>query len=122
MSSIKFGPALSRHPELSSAAEVLEQWLGEHRELSFVDLPSLSRAIGGFVTTHSLLRVLAQLVAADQLQVKYRVSLPDGTLSEDAFDDPSDVPDIIFDSSFQPIETSRDRIVTVYQLPYDHGR
>lgn len=121
MSLVKFDPALMR-PELRPTTEVLERWLRDHQERSFIYPASLYRDIGAFVTPQNLIRVLAQLVAANQLVVKFRVLLPDGTLSEAEFDDPRHVPEVVFDSSFEPVEVTDDRIVTVYRLADDHGR
>ena len=122
MSLVKFDPVLSKSPELRSTTEALGRWLSEHNGRSFIYPASLYREFSASINPQHLIRVLAQLVAANQLQVKYRVLLPDGTLSEDDFDDPNDVPPFVFDSSFQPVEVTDDRIVTVYQLLDDHGR
>ena len=122
MSSVKFDPALALSPELRSTTEVLSLWLNEHQERTFIDAASLYREVGAHVTPQNLVRVLAQLAATGQLLVRFRVALPDGTLSEEDFEDPKMVPAVVFDSSFEPVEVTDDHIVTVYQLPDDHGR
>ena len=104
-------------PELSSAITALRRWVEQHRGHKFVEPELLFRDIGGNVNPEALVRVLVQLVAARQLEQKFRVLLPDGTLSEDEFSDPDDVPPVIFDSSFQPFEVTKDRIKAVFNMP-----
>jgi hypothetical protein len=121
MSSISFESVSRKSPDLRPTTEALGQWLKEHRERQFIYPASVLHELGHMVNAQQLLRVLAQLVESEQLEMRFRVALPDGTLSEDDFDDPHDVPPVVFDSSFQPVEVSDDRIVTIYQLPH-HGR
>lgn len=111
-----------RSPELRSATEVLERWFSKNQERGVIYPTALYRDIGAFATPQNLIRVLAQLVAANQLVVRFRVALPDGTLSEDEFESPQQVPAVVFDSSYEPVEVTDDRIVTVYRLANDHGR
>lgn len=117
MSSVSFENVLRRAPELGRTTDVLRRWIESHQERRFLDPISLYRDLGSSVTPQSLIRVLADLVETGQLEMKYRVLLPDGTLSEEEFCSPEEVPPTVFDSAFNPVEVSDERIVTIYQLP-----
>lgn len=116
MSSLNFNPVFERVPELNHAARTIEAWLAERPNLHFIDTQMLSKALGHDVGALQIARVLAQLVVSGQLKIKYRVRLPDGTLSEDQFDSPSAVPKAVPDASLDYFFPERSDIVPVYVM------
>ena len=121
MSSVSFESVSNISPELNVTVDALRHWIEQHRGQKFVEPGVLFREIGSVVNHQNLMRVLVQLVAAEQLQQRFRVQLPDGTLSEDEFFDPTEVPSVVFDSSFEPVVVTDDRIVAVFNIPEHHG-
>jgi hypothetical protein len=117
MSSVNFDVVSEKAPELRETANIMRVWFSAHGETRFLDPGTLAKSLGSRVTIDKLVRVLAQLVAAGQVDVRYGVALPDGTFAEGFFDNPAAVPRVVFDSSFQPVNVEDKYIVPVY-LPH----
>lgn len=112
-SSINFGPAYS-NADLREATDVIRQWLERHESLPYFTFDQLCVELSNRISTDKINRVLLRLVAAGQLQMKYRVKLNEGEYSEEEFDSPADVPELVFDSAFEPFEVSESDKVPSY--------
>jgi hypothetical protein len=112
-SSINFESAYS-NAELKEATDVFRQWLNEHESLHYFTFDQLCSDLSKRIPADHLNRVLLRLVAAGQLQIKYRVKLDEGEYSEEEFDSPEEVPPLVFDSAFEPFMVSDDDKVPSY--------
>jgi hypothetical protein len=117
MSSVNFDRVFEQTPELRDASEAVRQWANAHQNSRFLDARTLAKELGSKVTFDKLVRVFAQLVAAGRVEVRYGVTLPDGTFAEEFFDQPDAVPPVVFDSAFQPVTVDPKYVVPVY-LPH----
>lgn len=120
MSSVKFEPVLEHSPDLRVTSDILRDWLDKHQDRDFIDPISFYREVGGGVSLFDLTRLLAELVASRQLQVRFRLLMPDDTLSDEEYDSPDEISGIVFDSSFEPVDVQNCKIVSVYRLPHHH--
>ncbi len=112
-SSINFDPAYS-NADLKEAANVLRKWLESHESLPYFTFDQLCADLSSRVSLDKLNRVLLRLVAAGELQVKYRVKLNEGEYSDEEFDSPDQIPPLVFDSAFEPYQVSEGDKVTSY--------
>jgi len=113
ISSIKFDAASSQ-AELKAAVDALQSWLAAHPNLPYFTFDQICRELTHHVPAEHFNRVLLRLVAAGQLEVKYRVKINEGEYSEEEFDSLEEIPDCIFDSSFEPVDVSDSDKVPAY--------
>jgi hypothetical protein len=113
ISSINFDAASSQ-AELRAAVDVLRSWLVEHKDLPYFTFDQICRELTNRVPAEHFSRVLLRLVAAGELQVKYRVKINEGEYSEEEFDSLDEIPACVFDSSFEPVVVSDNDKVPAY--------
>lgn len=117
-SSINFAAAYSSS-ELKTTVDALSAWLERHSGIPYFTFEQIYRDLGNKVTADYLSRVLVRLVAAGELSVKYRVRFCNGEYSEDAFDSPKEVPQAVYDQSFELVKlSSNDKIIPAYSYAH----
>lgn len=110
ISSINFDAA-SSNAELREATNALREWLEKHGALPYFTFDQIRRELPSILPAEHFNRVLLRLVAAGQLQVKYRVKIKEGEYSEEEFDSLDEIPACVFDSAFEPVAVSdRDKV------------
>lgn len=114
MSSINFEIVSNQVPELSDAVAAIKGWIEQHSNREYFDALTLAQDLNHVVSADKIIRVLVQLVSHEQMSVRYRVRFSDGSFSEDEFCDPSEIGNVIYDSSFRTVEVDRDMIVPIY--------
>ena len=120
MSSINFESVCIDDPDLTRAVHSISDWVRRHEESTYLTMPVLLKELSSKVAWKDLVRVLAQLERKGLVDVRYRVQFADGTLSDNEYFTPSEIPAVEFDSSFQPVDVQQDMIVPVYVI--DAGR
>ena len=112
-SSINFEAAYS-NADLKEATDVLREWLGRNPSLEYFTFDQLCADLSHKIRADKLNRVLLRLVAVGELSVTYRVKLNEGEYSEEEFGSFNDIPDVVFDSAFEPFAVSDEDKVPSY--------
>lgn len=112
-SSVNFEAAY-REAELTDAVNALQEWLGRHPQLPYFTFEQICRELANHVPAEQFNRVLLRLVAAGELEVKYRVKINEHEYSEDEYDSPDEIPPCVFDSAFEPVTVMDDDKVPAY--------
>jgi hypothetical protein len=102
-----------KHPESKRVLRKLESLLKQHRPGSVITPKELARNIP--VEAKALADALSLLIEAGVLRRVYKVTTPSGSLTEEEFNDPRDIPDKLPDMWEHYFETAEADIVPVFK-------
>ena len=114
MSQVNFDALASEHPESRRALGKLEAWLNRHRDARVIYPQLLAREVSE--DPLALVVALELLVDAKLLRRVYKVTTPNGVLTDDEFDDPREIPSKLPDRRNRYFDTAESDVVPVFQI------
>jgi hypothetical protein len=102
-----------KYPKNKRALRKLALLLEQHRLGSVITAKELARNIP--VDAKALSDALAVLINAGVIRQVYKVTTPSGSLTEDEFDDPREIPDQLPDMWEHYFDTAESDIVPVFK-------
>lgn len=112
MSPINFDALAREHPESKRALSKLESWFKKHREAKVIYPHLLARELSEDPVTLAI--ALELLVRAQVLRRVYKVTTPNGVLTDEEFDDPREIPSELPDRTNNYFDTAESDIVPVF--------
>lgn len=114
MSRVNFDALASEHPESKNALNELEAWLRRHKDARIIYPQILAREV--FIDPIALVTALELLVEAGALRRVYKVTTPNGVLTDEEFDDPRNIPSQLPDRRNRYFDTAESDVIPVFQI------
>ncbi len=116
MSPSNFDILRAEYPEYAAEWEALRWWFDRNRQKLYVELKVLTNALKGRVGPASVINAVRIMISRGMLAVAYRVRSPAGDLLEGEFDEPSNIPDELWDRDCsRKIPTDDGELVSGYR-------
>jgi hypothetical protein len=112
MSRVNFDALASEHPESKRALGKLAAWFQKHQEAKIIYPHLLARELSEDPV--ALATALELLVRAHVLRRVYKVTTPNGVLTDEEFDDPREIPPELPDRRNIYFDTAESDVVPVF--------
>lgn len=114
MSRINFGNLISRHRENKRALREIEDWINHHEDANVLYPSVLARETS--LDPVSLAKALNVLVREGVVRRVYKVTTPNGVLTDEEFNDPREIPEQLPDRRNQYFSTAESDVVPIFQM------
>jgi len=111
---INFANLIDRHREDKRALQAIEEWLNRHQDTTVLYPSVLARETS--LDAVSLAKALRILVKEGILRQVYKVKTPTGVLTDEEFNDPTEIPEQLPDRLNQYFATAESDVVPVFQM------